>query len=236
MKTNNVYIVGSAFLDHFTILHNGKYIEYNQMGGIHNIDNIGNHKIVNYNSAHFVINKYGTDSYIDWGCINDIEIYKEYFNHIQTPDWIHFSYLNTIPKLKLGAGTFPAKTTSCDISEINHPDITDDEVIENIKHCNIVFMSALAKNSLKFIKYANIYLVMHYPSGSIIYFNQNKISSYANERGAFPITVGAGDKFAGFFIEELLESGLMEKAQKIAHTKTIEWLTKYNKEIFNEKV
>jgi hypothetical protein len=158
-------------------------------------------------------------------------------------DWCHFCYLDTID---LDIGKCQYSIASADLCFASRPGIDSDKVISNLKFIDYCFM---AKNHQNNILYKNIltlteekrpkYTIVHDKTGVEFYLKDNLLFKTEHKVEHFNYTLGAGDKFAQFFIIAVLED-LSNQTSKIpdyrlaiekAHEQTFNWLKRINKNV-----
>ncbi len=232
MSYDKVAIVGSRFVDDFHIIKNGKYKSIIDMGGIHNIKTfpINQRYTTDYNTAHYLISEKYANACVEWGEIgyaNDAayKIEKEDY------EWIHFMYLNTIPNLDISK--FKSKYKSCDLSNGPRLDISLDSIIKNANSCDIIFMSNHHNNHDEILdKCKERMIISHGETGSKTYINGEVTITYNHSEEDFMFVTGAGDKFAGFFIEAFCVKGwCAENSIEYAHQEVLDWLRETNEKI-----
>lgn len=227
MKVN---VIGSYFRDSIHILNKNKYTHWESSGGISNVQiPDASYWSTGFNTSIQVINSFGTD-----GAVNHNEPYNN-LNEIKRclaqqdiPDWNHFAYLNTIRDLDVF--DFKSKYTSCDISVSSNPKVSPESVINNIELSDFLFLSEETEHP-DFLRAANV-VIIHTSIGSKMIHNGKILASHQHQKENFIFTMGAGDKFAGYFIEGFLTPiASYDKLLEYAHQKTLTWLRKINEKL-----
>jgi hypothetical protein len=232
MKT--VKVVGSYFKDDIQFLSHKKksVMQWENHGGICNLELPNFIKYpTDYNATKFVINSKGEDCVIQ----RDVEEAQENALEVfaSTPShWTHFAYLNTI-KGNLDTDRFKG-IKSCDIAVSSRENITNADLIKNIKPCHYVFFSEETEK-----KYPEVYKeIYNNSSAAIIYHSKiyscvtlyGKVKAHVkNEPRNFYFTTGAGDRFAMFFIQAALNQNCSTQlALEYANQETVKWLEGIN--------
>ena len=196
----------------------------NQIGGIKNFSKC-NSKKIQYN-YHFIGVKKAyvlveQEKSIRSSFTKDIEIVKKYnFNSVN--DWLHIAYIDDIcENLEIDA-----KNLSIDFCTTKQRN----KYLKYIKKSTIIFDSRERKNLYKNIDIDN-HLILHDEKGCEC-INKNKVIYRLKGNTIDNLNVnGAGDIFAGFFIEKLLQSNIKD-ALEYASNKTTQTLISVN----NEKI
>ena len=241
---NKLRVVGTSYLDVIDIIHNDKYTKKIQDGGIYNIQQ-GSKFTVNTAISNIVINQYGQDVATKWngnvGSINNL--YEDFED-----EWVHLAYVNTCD---IDLGKVKAKVKSCDLTGDNWFKIGEEKIISNILLCDYVFVARehldLLLSKIKNVDYSG-WLVSHDsqgstllkpnykpfdPLGSISPYEKYSVPeiNFRHNKENFLFTVGAGDKFAGHFIEARMSGLELGECQKIAHEKVLLWLKEVNESL-----
>lgn len=230
----DVRIVGSSFWDTFHIIKNGKYSERWEEGGIHNIQNFKNHYVTERNHAYYLVcPEHETVACVEWETdwISTIRLQKD-FKVGPKADWIHFMYVNTIPQLDITQ--FDAEVKSCDFSNGPRPDITLESALKNAEACDIVFVSSHYEYIHELMERCKRSLIIsHSETGSIVYKHGHIIANYVHPSERFMYVTGAGDKFAGYYIESSMNGydWTIKEILETSHQKVLTWLRYTNEKI-----
>lgn len=228
----DVRIVGSSFWDNFHIIKNGKYQDIRRKGGIYNIENFTDYYSTETNIARYLVcPEHETIACCEWETdwINTIRLQKDFKAAPKKADWIHFMYANTIPQLNIKE--FEAEVKSCDLSNGPRPDISVETTLENAEACDIIFVSSHYEHIKELLERCRHRMIIsHSETGSTVHQHGCIVASYYHPREKFMYVTGAGDKFAGFFIEDSIKGyDLTIKDQlEYAHQNTLAWLRKVN--------
>lgn len=241
-------VIGNAFLDIIDIInYDGKYQRKIQDGGIWNVPLGQDGQLVELRkgTANILVTRHGTESSCNFGHhvrVSEQSAYK--YEH----DWCHLAYANLC---EIDFAKVKAKTKSCDLTK--HWFVVDtSQVMKNAACCDYVFLSQsddhkiLKTYLLKEAYNFRGWIIEHSEQGSVALQRKTGASStagtevywqnlshYSHERKNFLFTVGAGDRFAGYFIQHRMENpeSLIKNSQEYAHTKTIKWLEEENANI-----
>lgn len=196
----------------------------NTIGGINNFSKCASEKIdfqyhfIGVKKAYILSEKKNS---IRSSFTQDSEIVEKYNNKFIN-DWLHIAYIDDIcDNLDITAKNF--SIDFCTNKERN-------KFLKYISKSMIIFDSRERKNLYKDIKIKN-YLILHDEKGCEC-IQDNKIIHKQKCQKIDNLSVnGAGDMFAGFFIEKFLESNIKD-ALEYASNKTTQTLISIN----NEKI
>jgi hypothetical protein len=229
---HEVYVVGSSFTDYFHVIKNHKFKKWIGVGGISNITNFPN-VATDYNSAYYLLSDVVAPvTCATWAEKNQTKEVEKFFeNKIVTTDWIHFMYANTIPDLDISK--FKSKYKSCDLSNGPNPTISLESTLQNVEACDIVFMSCHHEHFEKVKKASDKkILICHSENGSLLFQRGKLTFKYYHAKEDFVFVTGAGDKFAGNFIENYLVQNLpFEESIELSHEKVLTWLREENQNL-----
>lgn len=229
---SEISIVGSYFKDNITVLYNNKLTQIERPGGIYNLDiDNANYYMTDFNESSEVINKFGRDGVVTkwsegWSGIEQVK-WELRDTHSK---WMHFSYLNTIWDLKVSE--FKANMKSCDLSTSWRPGVKKEDVLQNISECEIMFASTefmAQPDAEDYLKASNV-AVIHGSGRSWVVTRGATLGVYPYQEENFIYTLGAGDKFAGYFIESYLAGRGYRDSLESAHQRTLSWLVSVNRE------
>lgn len=237
---SDVTVIGNSFIDVVDIINcDGKYERRLQDGGIWNVP-IGDKVELRKGLANILITKHGTDSSCKFGREISTSIDSTYkYEH----NWCHLAYANLI---NIDFTKVKAKTKSCDLTR-HWFEVDTARVMYNVACCDYVFLSSSDDHKILksyLLKEAFLFrgwIIEHSEQGSVALqrkegststagtevFWQN-LSHYYHPREQFLYTVGAGDMFAGKFIEHRMKNFSIKECQEYAHIETLKWLKEVN--------
>jgi len=248
LNEDKLCVIGNEFLDIIDIInYDGKYKRIIQDGGIHNIKQ-GTKIALKKNTANILITHHGTESTIDKGYQCPVEGPYSKAGY----GWVHLAYANLI---NIDFTKVEAKIKSCDLTK-HYFTFDLSKAYNNIACCDYVFLSNEDnQNLLKHFLFepsSNFsgWLVEHSSQGSVAcqpkkikdvshLFGDTcgsdgiNVSHYWHQKENFLFTVGAGDRFAGYFIEHRMNNpeSYIKNSQEYAHTKVLQWLKEVNENI-----
>jgi hypothetical protein len=233
MKIN---VIGSGFYDRIYQMTKKGLKERINMGGIFNIDlPKANFYVTDVNNYDAIINKYGAESHITWSKEDMLPMVKTCLKNTESAYITHFSYLNTILG-NIDVSDFDSKIKSCDLSVVSRDTVNQELVLKNITKCDITFLSSDLigdyEKEGEYLKCSKNNISVIHGYGICWVLRKNAVvASLKYEVKEFKYTIGAGDHFAGYFIDGFV-NGLAYKDNLVqAHKRTLEWLEKVNEEV-----